>query len=154
MGDKTLSAIARDAHSDYGSEVDARSILALSDYGSDLDVDDIDENTLVGGLLEQIAASAPKTAIYPSIEGQDTLAGEDAAVLVHTPERPALRWAQSSPARRRKALVELDDDVRSQRAFSGMGHRTCTSFDASQTDLLTASSTQGGSAARHPNPHP
>jgi exonuclease V len=107
-------------HSDYGSEIDTHSIVALSDYGSDIDVDDVDEDTLVGSVLEQIAARAPKTAVYPSIETQDTLARRDEAAVLHTPERPALRWAHSSPARRRRALVELEYDVRSRRAFSGM----------------------------------
>jgi exonuclease V len=107
-------------HSDYGSEIDTHSNVALSDYGSDIDVDDVDEATLVGSVLEQIAATAPKTAVYPSIEAQDTLADNDEAGALHTPERPSLRWAHSSPARRRRGLVELEYDVRSRRAFSGM----------------------------------
>ena len=106
MGDNTLSVIARNAHSDYGSEIDAPSISALSDYGSDVDVDDIDDATLVDSVIEPRAAAELKTVIYPSIEVQDTLAGVDEAVVVHSPKRRALPWAHGSPARR---------------AFSGIG---------------------------------
>jgi exonuclease V len=119
MGDNALSAIVHDAHSNYGSEIDTRSVLALSDYGSDLEVEDIDETTLVGNLLQHIAARAPKTVVPPRTEVPGSLAGEDEAVVVRTPERPALRCAYSSPAWRKKASVEVEYGVQSRRAFSG-----------------------------------
>ncbi|KAF2687749.1 hypothetical protein K458DRAFT_440556 [Lentithecium fluviatile CBS 122367] len=129
MDDTTVSAIVRDAQSDYGSEIDVLSNHAPSDYGSDFDANDLDldedKNTRVGELLDQIAATAPRAAVYPSTEIQETLEGgnhECMGVVVDTAERqrlrPALRWAHSSPARRRSVSVELEYDVCSRRAFS------------------------------------
>ncbi|KAF1949325.1 hypothetical protein CC80DRAFT_429444 [Byssothecium circinans] len=112
------AAVGKEAHSDYGSEVDLVSLRTASDYGSDIDPDDLDETTLVGDLLAHLAATAPKTAIYPSVEIQGALEGRDEGGTVQSPPHQALlRCARSSPLRSSTA-VEFEYDSLSRRAFS------------------------------------
>lgn len=119
MGDGQISTIVQEVHSDYGSDVDIGSLQALSDYGSEIDPNEINDDTLFEDLLAKIAANAPKTVIYPSIEDQQALEGDNEGLAIATPDRPTLRWARSSPLHAKSASMEVEYDVPSRRAFSG-----------------------------------
>ena len=127
--------------SEYGSDIDV-AVAALSDYGSEIGIEDLDEDTLLAGAFESIAASRPaeRGVVLPSIESEegereDEEEDVDGFVQVHQPSR--LRIArhrnggtnigfqrtaqdiQSSPLREPTAL-EVEYDERSRRAWSGM----------------------------------
>jgi hypothetical protein len=97
--------------------------MASSDYGSDIDPEDIE----VGHVLAQIAATAPKTVPYTSVETQGVLQGRDAADI----------------CRHRSTSVEFEYDTASRRVFSGTWHISTSCLCLPSTDLLTASSAQG-----------
>lgn len=128
--DETVAVTLEDACTDYGSDVDVRSLPTLSDYGSELDPDDVDEDSLLGDLLVRIAATAPKDVVRPSIDCADPLESRDEGFVVPSTERPALqRGLQSSPARRKGESVEIEYDLPSRRAFSGMRQSLSLAFD-------------------------
>lgn len=127
--------------SEYGSDLDV-AVTAPSDYGSDIGLEDLDEDTLLAGALQSIAASRPteRDSVLPSIEfeegeREDEEEDVDSFVQVHRP--PRLRIAnhrhghpsagsvreaqdiQSSPVREPTAL-DVEYDERSRRAWSGM----------------------------------
>ena len=124
------------AASEYGSDVDIRSITTLSDYGSDIGLEDIDEDTPLADVLETIneQGRTEKSAVLPSIEFEegeleDDEQDVDGFVQIHRPAVlrvakskrtiiDAQREIQSSPVRERQAL-EVEYDERSRRAWSG-----------------------------------
>ncbi|KAJ4303317.1 hypothetical protein N0V90_002210 [Kalmusia sp. IMI 367209] len=118
MDDKIVTAIVKEAHSDYGSDVELQSLPAPSDYGSEIDLNDVDEDTLLGDILVKLAASAPKEILYPSVETD----GQDEGVVARQKRRPGVHWeeraVQSSPVAARSASMEIENDVPSRRAFS------------------------------------
>tara|TARA_R110002003_G_scaffold433_2_gene19698 strand:+ start:8443 stop:9057 length:615 start_codon:yes stop_codon:yes gene_type:complete len=142
--------------SEYGSAVDARSIRTVSDYGSDTGFEDIDEDTILAGVLDTIKAPRPteKGAVLPSIEfeegeREDEEQDVDGFVQVHRPavlrvargrrESPPTdtqRGFQSSPLREREAL-EVEYDERSRRAWSGTS--TWSTIDMPAPGLTTNS---------------
>ena len=138
MEDDTIAAIAQVASSEYGSDF---SLPALSDYGSDVDLDDIQQDTALGDLLVKIAASAPKTVVYPSIEHSnhdaDSTSGPRRRLVVQFEER-AFR---SSPLVARSTSLEIEHDGPSRRAFSGTYWAYAYDNMRSSPNLLTACST-------------
>lgn len=116
--------------SEYGSDMDV-AVTAPSDYGSEIGLEDLDEDTLLAGALESIAASRPaeRCAVLPSIEfeegeREDEEDGVDGLVQVHQP--PRLRIARhrngdaSAASQREPTPLEVEYDERSRRAWSGM----------------------------------
>lgn len=122
--------MATTATSEYGSDVDLRSVAALSDYGSDTGFDDIDEGTILADALFTIEQARPsgKGAVLPSIEfeeGEREDEEQDVAgvVQIHGPTLLRLakgkqpgRDVQSSPGRQ---TLEVEYESRMRRAFSG-----------------------------------
>lgn len=122
--------------SEYGSDVDIRSITSLSDYGSDIGLEDIDEDTMLADVLDTIneQGTNEKSAVLPSIEFEegeleDEEQDVEGFVQIHRPtmlrmakgKRTSIdtqREIQSSPMRERQAL-EVEYDERSRRAWSG-----------------------------------
>jgi exonuclease V len=141
-------AMATTTASEYGSDVDLHSVVALSDYGSDTGFEDIDEDTLLADALNTIDEARPsgRGAVLPSIEfeeGEREDEEQDVAgfVQIHGPtllrlakgragDAHASRGIQSSPMR----ALEVEYDQRSRRTFSGL----CTSSITSA--YLTANS--------------
>ncbi|KAF2027253.1 hypothetical protein EK21DRAFT_102686 [Setomelanomma holmii] len=123
--------------SEYGSEVDMRSVATVSDYGSDIGFEDIDEDTILAGVLDTIteARSTARGIVLPSIEfeegePEDEEQDVDGLVQFHRPAvmrvakgkrepNPAdmQRDYESSPLRARETL-EVEYDERSRRAWS------------------------------------
>ncbi|PSN64578.1 hypothetical protein BS50DRAFT_557192 [Corynespora cassiicola Philippines] len=115
-----------DGKSDYGSDFDLQSLATLSDYGSEIDPDDLDETTLVGDLLTQLAAAAataPKAAACSGVDVAES--AEHGNVAIHrspTAVRFANATMQSSPARAaRGASVEFEYDSRSRQSTEPPG---------------------------------
>lgn len=122
------------ATSEYGSDIDVVSVAATSDYGSDTGFENLDEETLLGVVLDDIqgSASSQKSALLPSIEfeeGEREDEEPDVDGFVQVRQPALLRMAkpiatahadvQSSPVRERDAL-EVEYDERSRRAWSGV----------------------------------
>ncbi|KAH3903836.1 hypothetical protein HBI56_236580 [Parastagonospora nodorum] len=126
--------------SEYGSDVEIPSVAAVSDYGSDTGFEDIDEDTILAGVLETIQTARPtaRSRVLPSIEfeegeREDEDQDVDGFVQVHRPTllrvakardkatsvAPAgtRREMQSSPLRGHETL-EVEYDERSRRAWS------------------------------------
>lgn len=108
-------------------------IMAASDYGSDAGFDELDEDTILAGVLGDIRDSGPaqKSAILPSIEfaeGELEDEAHDVDVADETSRSALLRKAkhtatvqgdvQSSPVHERTAF-EVEYDERSRRTWSG-----------------------------------
>jgi exonuclease V len=129
-------------HSNYGSDVDIDSVASLSDYGSEFDAAEIDEDTLLAGILDSITQSTPhnseKQSILPSIEfeegeiedkDQDGPAGHRPAVLrvakgsVEIGRAGAVQapnsFQDSSTGERGPATLEVEYDEPSRRTWSG-----------------------------------
>jgi exonuclease V len=125
--------------SEYGSDVEIRSVTALSDYGSDIGLDDIDEDTIFADVLGVIkyARPAEKGRVLPSVEfeegeREDEDQDVDGLVQIHRPTLlrvakdkqsniepvDSKRVVKSSPLRERKAL-EVEYDERSRQMWSG-----------------------------------
>ena len=116
MDTPAIPQLSVDAASDYGSDFDLP-----SDYGSEFDVE---EETLLGDILVEIAATAPKTIIYPSIEVEDEVSHP--AVVIHKPPPSAVvrlgeAAVEGSPGRGpQDASVEVEYDRPSRQSWSGM----------------------------------
>ncbi|KAF9733124.1 hypothetical protein PMIN06_004671 [Paraphaeosphaeria minitans] len=114
MDNHVAAAISHAPNSQYGSDV---SLTALSDYGSDIDLDDVQEDTALGGLVK-LAASAPSENAYPTIEG----GAQNVAVAMQTRRQPLVHWEQrafqSSPVVASGLSMEFEYDARSRRTFS------------------------------------
>jgi exonuclease V len=125
--------------SEYGSDVEIRSVAALSDYGSDIGLDDIDEDAILADVLDVIKDTRPveKGCVLPSIEfeegeHEDEEQDVDGFVQIHRPTRLRVakekrdnikpvdtqRAIQSSPLREDEVL-EVEYDERSRRTWSG-----------------------------------
>ncbi|KAF2195194.1 hypothetical protein K469DRAFT_545666 [Zopfia rhizophila CBS 207.26] len=88
-----------------------------TDYGSDLDSED---ETLLGDVLSQIAATAPKTIIYPSIEDDTDATG---GVVIHQGLPSAISkdtTMEASPNKRvgQSPSVEVEYDRQSREVWS------------------------------------
>ncbi|KAF2005841.1 hypothetical protein P154DRAFT_542366 [Amniculicola lignicola CBS 123094] len=94
--------MTNEVKSDYGSDID---VTNASDYGSEFDIEDA---TLIGELLMHIAASAPKTVVYPSIE----ISGDSDA------DGPTVVVPEPSSRHKRSASVEVEYDRPSRQSFS------------------------------------
>jgi len=128
--------------SEYGSDVEIPSVAAVSDYGSDTGFEDIDEDTILAGVLETIQTARPteRSRVLPSIEfeegeREDEDQDVDGFVQVHRPTLLRVaktsdkvtstaptgtrREIQSSPLRGHEPL-EVEYDERSRRTWSGM----------------------------------
>jgi exonuclease V len=127
------------AAGEYGSEFETQSIAAASDYGSDTGFEDIDEDSILAGVLDTIKVVRPaeRGRVLPSIEfeegeREDEDHDADGFVQIHRPtllrvargkdegmgSASANRDIQSSPLREQSAL-EVEYDERSRRAWSG-----------------------------------
>jgi exonuclease V len=127
------------AAGEYGSEFETQSTAAVSDYGSDTGFEDIDEDSILAGVLDTIKAVQPaeRGRVLPSIEfeegeREDEDHDADGFVQIHRPTRlrvargkdegmgsaNAKRDIQSSSLREQSAL-EVEYDERSRRAWSG-----------------------------------
>jgi exonuclease V len=124
---------------EYGSEFETHSAAAVSDYGSDAGFEDIDEDSILAGVLDTIKAVKPaeRGRVLPSIEfeegeHEDEDHDADGFVQIHRPtllrvgrgkdegmgSANANRNIPSSPLRDQSAL-EVEYDERSRRAWSG-----------------------------------
>lgn len=122
---------------EYGSDVELRSVAALSDYGSDIGFEDIDEDTVLADALDTIKDARPgeKGAVLPSIEfeegeREDEEQDVDGFVHIHRPTllrvaRGKRKSSQSADTRREvqssplREALEVEYDERSRRAWSG-----------------------------------
>jgi len=134
-----------ETRSEYGSDWEIHSIETLSDYGSDIGLEDLDEDTILGDVLDTIggATQIEKSTVLPSIEFEqseleDDEQDVDGFVQIHGPRLLRVargnsgarvhvqREAQSSPVWEHDAL-EVEYNEASRRARSGMSqqwHRT------------------------------
>lgn len=119
------------AVSEYGSDVEIGSVTTLSDYGSDVGLDDIDEDSILAGVLDTIQVARPteRDRVLPSVEfevgeledEEDNVGG---VVQIHKPSllrvaKGKVKSLEQADRLRDAQALEVEYDERSRRAWSG-----------------------------------
>ncbi|ORY01334.1 exonuclease V a 5' deoxyribonuclease-domain-containing protein [Clohesyomyces aquaticus] len=136
MEPRPISQCSAGHASDYGSDIDLSTVT--SEYGSEFDPEEV---RLVGKLLTQIASTAPKSVVYPSIQHDGSAAAAIAAP--HT--------ASSTLLRLRSPSVEVEYDSLSRQPWSVPKEERPADQSTHQTpNLVQAPNDDGHEDSRSP----